>query len=80
MDMSKCVLTLQQKLYCPNLAYHVRMYIMSCHVCQTFKNHKRFDRPYNEKNYKHKCPITNTYFNGHKIHAPFSRTKFSTSL
>ena len=47
MGMSKCVLTLQQKLYCPNLAYHVRMYIISCHVCQTFKNHKRFDRPYN---------------------------------
>ena len=32
MDMSKCVLTLQQELYCPNLAYHViRMYIISCH-------------------------------------------------
>ena len=47
--MSKCVLTLQQKLYCPNLAYHVRMYIISCHVCQTFKNHKRFDRPLNRR-------------------------------
>ena len=47
MGMSKCVLTLQQKLYCPNLAYHVSMYILSCHVWQTFKNHKRFDRPYN---------------------------------
>ena len=35
MGMSKCVLTLQQKFYCPNLAYHVRMYIISCHVCQT---------------------------------------------
>ena len=46
MGMSKCVLTLQQKFYCPNLAYHVRMYIISCHVCQTFKNHKRFDRPF----------------------------------
>ena len=45
MGMSKNVLTLQQKFYCPNLAYHVRMYIISCHVCQTFKNHKRFDRP-----------------------------------
>ena len=49
MGMSKCVLTLQQKFYCPNLAYHVRMYIISCHVCQTFKNHKRFDRPYNRR-------------------------------
>ena len=43
MGMSKCVLTLQQKFCCPNLAYPVRMYIISCHVCQTFKNHKRFD-------------------------------------
>ena len=24
MGMSKCVLTLQQKFYCPHLAYHVR--------------------------------------------------------
>ena len=43
MGMSKCVLTLQQKFYCPNLAYHVMMYIISCHVCQTFENHKQFD-------------------------------------
>ena len=25
------------------------MYIISCHVCQTFKNHKRFDRPMNRR-------------------------------
>ena len=49
MVMSKCVLTLQQKFYCPNLAYHVRMYIISCHVCQIFKTHKRFDRPLNRR-------------------------------
>ena len=45
MGMSKSILTLQQRFYCPNLAYHVRMYIISCHVCQTFKHHKRFNRP-----------------------------------
>ena len=49
MGMSKCVHTLQQKFYCPNLAYHVRMYIISCHVCQTFKTHKRFDKPFNRR-------------------------------
>ena len=49
MGISKCVLTLQQKLYCPSLAHHVRMYIVSCHVCQTFKNHKIFDRPLNRR-------------------------------
>ena len=47
--MSKSVLTLQQKCYCPNLAYHVRMYVISCHICQTFKDHKRFDRPFNRR-------------------------------
>ena len=34
MGMSKSILTLQQRFYCPNLAYHVRMYIISCHVCR----------------------------------------------
>ena len=47
--MSKCVLTLQQKFYCPNLAYHIRMYVISWHVCQTFKSHERFDRPLNRR-------------------------------
>ena len=47
--MSKSVLTLQQKFCCPNLAYHVGMYIISCHICQTLKNHKRFDRPFNRR-------------------------------
>ena len=37
MGMSKCVLTLQQKFYCPNLAYHVRMYIISCHIVKLLK-------------------------------------------
>ena len=41
MGMSKSILTLQQRFYCPNLVYHVRMYIISCHVCQTFKHHKK---------------------------------------
>ena len=71
MGMSKCVLTLQQKFYCPNLAYHVRMYIISCHVCQTFKNHKRFDRTHEQKNYRHKCPYPHTHFYGYKAYAPF---------
>ena len=45
MGMSKCVLTFQQKFYCPNLAYHIRMYIISCHVCQTFKITKDLTDP-----------------------------------
>ena len=49
MGISKSVLTLQQTFYCPNLAYHVRICIISCHICQTFKNHKRSDRPFSRR-------------------------------
>ena len=71
MEMSKCVLTLQQELYCPKLAYHVRMYIISCHVCQTFKNHKRFDRPYNGRIININAPALTHISIDIKIHAPF---------
>ena len=75
MDMSKCVLTLQQKFYCPNLAYHVRMYIISCHVCQTFKNHKRFDRPMNRRIIDINAP-TLTHISMDIKHMPPSKDKF----
>ena len=73
--MSKCVLTLQQKFYCPNLAYHVRMYIISCHVCQTFKNHKRFDRPMNRRIIDINAP-TLTHISMDIKHMPPSKDKF----
>ena len=75
MGMSKCVLTLQQKLYCPNLVYHVRMYIISCHVCQTFKNHKRFDRPMNRRIIDINVP-TLTHISMDIKHMPPSKDKF----
>ena len=75
MGMSKCVLTLQQKFYCPNLAYHVRMYIISCHVCQTFKNHKRFDRPMNRRIVDINAP-TLTHISMDIKHMPPSKDKF----
>ena len=43
--ITKCYQTLRQRIYCPNLPYYVRLYIISCHICQLFKNSKRFDRP-----------------------------------
>ena len=73
MGISKCVLTLQQKFYCPSLAYHVRMYIISCHVCQTFKNHKRFDRPMDRRIIDINAPTLTPHFHGHKAHATFQR-------
>ena len=75
MGMSKCVLTLQQKFYCPNLAYHVRMYIISCHVCQTFKNHKRFDRPMDRRIIDINAP-TLTHISMDIKHMPPSKDKF----
>ena len=43
--ITKCYQTLRQRIYCPNLPYYVRLYVISCHICQLFKNSKRFDRP-----------------------------------
>ena len=43
--ITKCYQTLKQRNYCPNLPYYVRLYIISCHICQLFKGSKKFDRP-----------------------------------
>ena len=43
--ITKCYQTLKQRIYCPNLPYYVRLYIISCHICQLFKGSKKFDRP-----------------------------------
>ena len=43
--ITKCYQTLKQRIYCSNLPYYVRLYIISCHICQLFKGSKRFDRP-----------------------------------
>ena len=76
MGMSKSVLTLQQKFYCPSLAYHVRMYIISCHVCQTFKNHKRFDRPFNRRIIDINAPSL-THLSMDIKHIPPSKDKYN---
>ena len=77
--MSKCVLTLQQKFYCPNLAYHVRKYIISCHECQTFKYHKRFDSPFNRRIIDINAPTLSHISMGIR-HMPPSKYKFSYIL
>ena len=77
MGMSKCILTLQQKFYCPNLAYHIRIYVISCHVCQTFKNHKRFDRPLNRRIIDITAP-TLTHISMDIKHIPLLRTNIIT--
>ena len=42
--ITKCYQTLKQRIYCPNLPSYVRLYIISCHICQLFKGSKKFDR------------------------------------
>ena len=38
--MNKTLMTLQERFFCPRLGDIVRSYIVSCHVCQLFKNSK----------------------------------------
>ena len=49
--MNKTLMTLQERFFCPRLGDIVRSYIVSCHVCQLFKNSKRFDRPFIQRKY-----------------------------
>ena len=55
--ITKCYQTLKQRIYCPNLPYYVRLYIISCHICQLFKGSKMFDRPLMRRFYDIKTPI-----------------------
>ena len=58
--ITKCYQTLKQRIYCPNLPYYVRLYIMSCHICQLFKGSKKFDRPLMRRFYDINTPtLTN---------------------
>ena len=58
--ITKCYQTLKQRIYCPNLAYYVRLYIISCHICQLFKGGKKFDRPLMRRFYDINTPaLTN---------------------
>ena len=58
--ITKCYQTLKQRIYCPNLPYYVRLYIISCHICQLFKGSKQFDRPLMRRFYDINTPtLTN---------------------
>ena len=50
------------------------MYITSCHVCQTFKNHKIFDRPMNRRIIDINAP-TLTHISMDIKHMPPSKDK-----
>ena len=49
--MNKTLRTLSTRYYCPRLADYIRAYIVGCHICQLFKNSKRFHRPLQKRVY-----------------------------
>ena len=75
--IAKCYQTLKQRIYCPNLPYYVRLYIISCHICQLFKGSKRFDRPLMRRFYDINTP-TMTNISMDIKHMPTSKSHINT--
>ena len=46
MGITKTYMTLSQHFYCPNLAHHMRAYIIGCHICQMVKVSSQIKRPF----------------------------------
>ena len=49
--MTKTLKTLSARYYCPRMADYIRAYSVGCHICQLFKNSKRFHRPFMKRTY-----------------------------
>ena len=49
--ITKTLKTLSTRYYCPRMADYIRAYIVGCHLCQLFKNSKRFHRPFMKRAY-----------------------------
>ena len=77
--ITKCYQTLKQRIYCPNLPYYVRLYIISCHICQLFKGSKRFDRPLMRRFYDLNTP-TMTNISMDIKHMPPSKSPYKYIL
>ena len=77
--ITKCYQTLKQRIYCPNLPYYVRLYIISCHICQLFKSSKRFDRPLMRRFYDINTP-TMTNISMDIKHMPPSKSPYKYIL
>ena len=77
--ITKCYQTLKQRIYCPNLPYYVRLYIISCHICQLFKGSKKFDRPLMRRFYDINTP-TMTNISMDIKHMPPSKSPYKYVL
>ena len=79
--ITKCYQTLKQRIYCPNLPYYVRLYIISCHICQLFKGSKKFDRPLMRRFYDINTPtVTNISMDIKHMPASKSPCKYILAL
>ena len=77
--ITNCYQTLKQRIYCPNLPYYVRLYIISCHICQLFEGSKRFDRPLMRRFYDINTP-TMTHISMNIKHMPPSKSPYKYIL
>ena len=77
--ITKCYQTLKQRIHCPNLPYYVRLYIISCHICQLFKGSKKFDRPLMRRFYDINTP-TMTNISMDIKHMPTSKSPYKYIL
>ena len=77
--IAKCYQTLKQRIYCPNLPYYVRLYIIGCHICQLFKGSKKLDRPLMRRFYDINTPTLTTISMDIK-HMPPSKSPYKYIL
>ena len=77
--ITKCYQTLKQRIYCPSLTYYVRLYIISCHICQLFKGSRKFDRPLMRRFYDINIP-TMTNISMDIKHMPPSKSPYKYIL
>jgi hypothetical protein len=77
MGMTKCILTIQERFYIPDLARHVRAYITGCHTCQLFKQNK-INRPFQQRVNLNIPPLTK--FSMDIKHMPPTKSKYKFIL
>ena len=49
MGMTKTYMTIGQRFFCPNLAHHIRAYLIGCQVCQMVKAGKPIKCPFQKR-------------------------------
>ena len=58
--ITKTLHTLSSRFYCPRMADFIRAYIVGCHICQLYRNSKRFNNQFQYRAYDISTPaLTN---------------------